>query len=231
MPAFLHDLLVGLSSLFYPRICPCCLSEDSIELCRERWKSIPTIRFIEQVPLYSVHPYDHRAMSVVMAAKERGERLAKDLLATAIASTIDRVVIPHHRSFIIPIPSSKRALRQRGEDFIYQLGRSVSSRTRLRTPLLPALMWKREVADQSRLSERERVANLDQALRIDENEVERLWIHHRLTAQEKVQIILIDDVVTSGSTMRAAISAISHSSLAPRSTLLGVTACHSAKPF
>lgn len=231
MSAFLHDLLDGLSSLFYPRICPCCSREDSIELCRERWQSIPTIRFIDGVPLYSVHPYDHRALSVVMAAKERGERLAKDFLASAIASTIDRIAITGHHVFIVPIPSSKRALRARGEDFILQLARSVSTKTRVRVCLLPLLQWDREVADQARLSERERVSNLNQALRIDEREVERHWINHRLTSQERVQIIVIDDVVTSGSTMRAAISAISHSTLAPRSALLGITACHSAKPF
>jgi predicted amidophosphoribosyltransferase len=107
--------------------------------------------------------------------------------------------------------------------------------------LLPILRWKRLIRDQSELTRVERTENLVDSLEVDEVRACELLCTLGMTsrtttrldgealARRDLRILLIDDVITSGSTMAAAISAISHSSLGVRSTMMGVTACYSAR--
>ena len=183
--------------------------------------------------------YDDRAMSVVLSAKERGERRAKELLVLAISSGIAQLESKRPKEstrIIIPIPSSEPAIRRRGEDFIYVLGKEVLKSIKFVNQdivLLPILRWKRPVRDQSELTIRERIKNLANSLTVDERRLERglrsLGKIDQFTSGRNFEILIIDDVITSGSTMAAAISAISHSSLGVRSTMMGITACYSAR--
>jgi predicted amidophosphoribosyltransferase len=242
---FLVTALRGLGTLFFPNECPYCRAEGihqrEVEAsCLDIWRQRPSIRHIYGVPIYSVVPYDDRAMNVVLAAKERGERRAKELLATSIVSVIERSEIFEsysERFLIIPIPSSERAIRLRGEDFIFELARAVIKEKKVfgfgdsQVLLCPVLRWRREIKDQSALSMQERVKNLSAALEVDERGLQRFFYRNNLSLEQGLHLVLIDDVVTSGSTLAAAISAISHSSLAPHISLIGITSCHSAKPF
>lgn len=245
---FLHSALRGIGSLFFPDLCPCCLREGQRERCIEGWSGGVSTRFIERVPIHSIAAYDDQAMKVVLAAKERGERRAKEFLTIAISSAIDsiRSASPiDAKFFLIPIPSSKRAIRRRGEDFILGLAQRVMNNLGGDLHLLPILRWKRLIRDQSELTRVERMENLVDSLEVDEV---RAWellrtlgitsgftkgittgLEGEASARRDLRILLIDDVITSGSTMAAAISAISHSSLGVRSTMMGVTACYSAR--
>jgi predicted amidophosphoribosyltransferase len=241
---FLLDASSGLSSLFFPRICPFCQGEGGCiaigegnetnergrTVCLDFWNEPPSIRYIDGVPIYSVRPYDDRAMKVVLAAKERGERSARKFLAQAIESVISEKLNGTSPLLLIPIPSTDHAIRKRGEDFILSLARTVARRVRSREILIaPVLRWIRRVEDQSLLSIQERIENLASACQVDEKKVQKWVVRNRLP--ETLEIALIDDVITSGATLSAAISAISHSSLGSRSSLVGITACHSARPF
>jgi len=118
---FLHSASRGIGSLVFPDLCPCCLREGQWESCLALWRSEASLRFIGKVPVISTVAYDDRAMSVVLAAKERGERRAKKFLTLAISTGITRLDFKRPKDslrVIIPIPSSKRAIRRRGEDFI-----------------------------------------------------------------------------------------------------------------
>jgi len=131
------------------------------------------------VPIISIVAYDDRAMSVVLAAKERGERRAKEFIMLAISTGIARLDFKRPEDslrIIIPIPSSKGAIRRRGEDFIHSLAKEVLKTVAIadhRVVLLPILRWKRVIKDQSELTMRERIANLADSLAVDERRLEK----------------------------------------------------------
>lgn len=242
---FIHSAARGISSLVFPDLCPCCLREGEWESCIALWRGDPSLRFIERVPIISTVAYDDRAMSVVLAAKERGERRAREFVIVAISNGIAHVETRKHPEtvrIIVPIPSSEDAIRRRGEDFIQAIAKEVARGMDvegLQVVLLPILRWKRATRDQSELNMRERIANLVDSMEVDEGRLERR-LQRRLrpfsrassmASGRNFEILLIDDVITSGSTMAAAISAISHSSLGVRSTMVGITACYSARGF
>lgn len=227
---YLREGLRGIHSLFFPRHCPYCSLEGvgSCEGCLDQWRSQISIRYIEKIPILSMHPYDPLATSIVLAAKERGEREARRFISTAVQFGIDEVSkrIPPSRELIaVTIPASKRAIRNRGEDFLQEILKGIHPINNGTLLSLPILRWRREVKDQSSLRLNERVINLRDSLYIDQAMV----IQNGLRS-EGVGIILIDDVLTTGATMEAAISAISHSSLGTSSLLAGVTACYSVNP-
>lgn len=237
MSGFLRDAAKGLSTLFFPHTCPFCHGENGCvaiggRRCLDYWVDPPSIRYIGKVPIYSVLPYDDMAMNVVLAAKERGEKRARELLSIAINSVITMRLKGSSPLVVIPIPSTMGAIRKRGEDFILTLVRSISRDVHDREVLVaPVLRWRRNIEDQSLLSLQDRERNLASACEVDEEKVKKWLASTRIPSDIRLEIALIDDVITSGATLTAAISAISHSSLGSRSSLVGITACHSARGF
>ena len=115
---FIGSAMRGIRSLVFPPSCPLCGLEES-EGCPEciaSWRIAPAIRLIDSIPIFSPVIYDARARSVVLAAKERGERLSRTFIVEAISSVVERID-PGAALALIPIPTSKRALRKRGDDF------------------------------------------------------------------------------------------------------------------
>ena len=227
---FLRDGLDGLHSLFFPTRCPYCLLEgvSGCVACLDQWRTKISIRYVEKVPILSMHPYEHRAMSIVLAAKERGERDARTFLSVAIRCGIEAIAerISRERELIIvTIPASKRAIRQRGEDFLQETIKTMNLDTSMCMTWIPLLHWRRDVRDQSSLTLQERLSNLRDSLAVDEG-----LVSLRGLRSSGARVILIDDVLTTGATMSAAISAISHSSLGAPSLIAGVTACYSVNP-
>ena len=226
---FLFEAMTGLHSLLFPLRCPYCEREESkaCEDCLAQWLRTPQTRLVEGVPIFSSHPYDERAMRVVLAAKERGEREARRFIVQSLADLSQRIVAHSGEEiFLVPIPGSTRALRRRGEDVIRELVERVVESSIGNVSSLPILTWSRDVRDQSSLSMRERARNLSGALIVDDSLVVK-----SMKELVRQQLVIVDDVLTSGATMAAAISAISHSSLGRSSLLAGITACYSVNPL
>ena len=175
-----------------------------------------------------MHPYDHQARAILLAAKERGERDARTFISVALQFGVEEIVKrsdPHRQLIIATIPATKRAMRNRGEDFLGEILNEFHPKNEARIRALPLLRWRHEVRDQSSLTLQERSINLRDSLIVDEEVLMR-----RGFRSSGVGVIVIDDVLTTGATMRAAISAISHSSLGASSLMAGVTACYSVNP-
>jgi predicted amidophosphoribosyltransferase len=104
--------------------------------------------------------------------------------------------------FVVPVPSSPKAVRRRGDAPLELLTRAAvaqTARSEHEVTVSPALRLCRRVADQAGLDHRQRAANLERAMEV----------HPRWRASVKgVTCLLTDDVVTTGATLAEASRAL-----------------------
>lgn len=222
----LVDVGYGLRSLIFPELCIVCERELE-EICSEcitPWNLSAGSFKIRDLRIISTVPYGNEVSSVVLKAKEDGLRVAQRLLAQALTKSIlawsNRVNL--RDCVLVPIPSSKKAIRRRGRAFMHPILQI--SINQLQQSGFEGIEWKevlkhtRSVLDQSQLNFEERAANLRNAFHLVKNGRE-------IQAITNKQIILIDDVVTSGATLLSAQSAF----IERKMTVLGAaTACAAA---
>jgi predicted amidophosphoribosyltransferase len=149
-------------------------------------------------------PYAGVAQSLLLAHKERSRTALAAPLGQALALAV-RCLDPPPGCLLVPVPSSRAAVRQRGHDHARRLACSAAGAlARGPTPLdvaaVPLLVPVRRVADQSGLSTAERRANLRGALAVGRRAEGRLV---------GVPVVVVDDVVTTGATLVEATRALS----------------------
>jgi predicted amidophosphoribosyltransferase len=195
-------------------------NDEICSSCLKKWSgSAQKIRF-DSVPTFSTVAYDGEISKVVIKAKEERNRTAQNLLAQAITQSLVslRAVIDVNQYLLVPIPSSKQAIKRRGESFLHPIMKRVieldcQSKTDNRTvgQWAELLSYRKKVRDQATLTSLERQENLRSAFTVS----------HYLDCP----VILVDDVVTTGATLKNAIDALRERKM----TVLGaVTACASA---
>jgi len=151
------------------------------------------------VPVVAAGAYEDALRRAVLAYKERGRRdLARplgELLADAVAAVVGAARPPPAAGLaLIPVPSSRSARAARGGDHLEPLARRAARRCELR--LEPAaLSLVRTPADSAGLAIAERAANLDGAMRAG-------------PPLPGSAALVVDDVVTTGATLREAIRAL-----------------------
>ena len=186
----------------------------------QKWSGLAQkIRF-DSVPTFSTVAYDGEISTVVIKAKEERNRTAQDLLAQAITRSLVslREVIDVNQYLLVPIPSSKQAIKRRGESFLHPIMNRVieldcqrKTDNRMVGQWAELLSYRKKVRDQATLTSLERHENLRSA-----------FIVSRFL---DCPVILVDDVVTTGATLKNAIDALRERKM----TVLGaVTACASA---
>lgn len=215
---FLTSAMRGLRSLVFPPACPLCGLEETegcLE-CLNSWRIAPSIRLIDSIPILSPVGYDNRARAIVLAAKERGDRLSRSFIVEAISSVVQKIR-PDESLALLPIPSSKITLRKRGDDFLARVVDEVAAKDSKRLQRISLLDFRFQVSDQSGLSMRNREKNLDGSLQIIDR-FDQPFPH-------LPSLVIIDDVITTGSTMREAIRALRINS--QLRIIAGVTACRS----
>ncbi|WP_051970266.1 ComF family protein [Kitasatospora azatica] len=157
-------------------------------------------------PVHACTAYRDPVRQLLLAHKERGALgLAGPLgavLAEAVRAALAQAPPPEHPVLLVPMPSARRAVRARGHDATRRLARSAARRLRrhgLPCQVAPVLRPARRVADQAGLGAAERRANLHRALTVPE------LFRESLSGR---QLVLVDDLVTTGATLGEAARAL-----------------------
>jgi ComF family protein len=190
-----------------PTICARC--EVDLDSCR-------TISYISRVPLYSALHYNEAASHLILAAKEDNNRAAAKYLAGLIAMRFGRLhrELGYSEYAFIPVPSSRAADYRRGFAHTVVLSR-LAAELIVREYGVKVLVWPvlrpiRKVADQSQLGASARAKNLDGAFGVKARPV---------IPALGTGIIVIDDLVTTGSTISEVIRALRAAQIEPISSL------------
>lgn len=214
--------MTGLATLTFPRVCIGCskIGELACSECNASLRPNPRQIYGENFKLFSALTYDVVTSKYILAAKEEGNRFAQDLVSQSITSAVAallEVTKLEGPIAIVTIPSSKESIRRRGMDFLRPISQAVCDQLNQDRKIFQTnsvLRITKRVSDQTGLSEIQRSSNLAGAFRVTARD------------HQALPIILIDDVITTGSTLREAVRALQESNL----TVLGAaTACASER--
>lgn len=164
-------------------------------------RGTPVVGEVDGVPFTAAGRYEGPLGRAVVAHKERGRlalvRPLGRLLADAVVGLPGQTVV-----LLVPVPSASAAVRSRGQDHAARLAAAAATELRRRGRgafAVPGLRVVRDVRDQAGLSAAARRANVTGAFAPG----------RRADRLRGVRCVVVDDVVTTGSTLAAAVAAVS----------------------
>ena len=206
-----------LELLYPPRCLGCQLPGCQIcPRCESELESFIKVPRVAGKPLYSALHYNEASSHLILAAKESNDRAAARYLAALTSMRFARLhrEIPRTSYLLVPIPSSRAADFRRGFAHMTVLAkliaRAVESEHHVSCSVSPLLLPTRKVADQSELSARDRALNMNLAFTV--NPKGRI-------PRSGAGIIVVDDLVTTGSTITEAIRALKVANFEPDALL------------
>lgn len=169
------------------------------------------------VPCWALAPYAGPAGRAVLAAKERGRRDLADPLGLALATALAALRAPERPLVLVPAPTRATAARRRGGDPVTRCA-AAATRWLIDSRTLPLLRTNRGVRDSVGLTTRERAHNLRGRI---------MMVHHGAAAAAiaaNAEVILVDDVLTTGATVTESVRVLSRFGVRPRAVLVTCTA-------
>ncbi len=145
------------------------------------------------VPCWSLGGYAGPPRRAVLAAKESGRRDLAAPLGLALARGIGRLRAPDTPLVLVPAPSRRVAARRRGGDPVVRAAR-VAAGCLTDCHLAPVLWAHSEVRDSVGLGAAARRANLEGRI------IGRIPPSSALRTLADADIVLVDDVLTTGAT-------------------------------
>ncbi|WP_433786629.1 ComF family protein [Actinomycetospora sp. CA-101289] len=193
--------LLALADLLLPAPCAGCGRDGErwCAGCRARWRAPALLELPGLPPVLALAPYAGSARAVVLAYKERGRRELARPLAREVAGALRAAAVPP--AAIVPAPSRPAAARARGGDHVLRLARAVVAGSADGADpadgvpcVSRALALGRRAVDS---------VGLDAAARAD-NLARHLRVRPRGLPPPGCAVVLLDDVLTTGATARAA---------------------------
>jgi predicted amidophosphoribosyltransferase len=166
-------------------------------------------------PPWAVADYDGAVRAALLAHKEQGRAaLARPLgealgrsVRAALASPVRPAgpchpvrALPAARVVLVPMPSRRGAVRERGRDPTLAIARQAARLLRGEgrdVSVRPVLRMADSVQDQSGLDAHARAANLRDSVLLPER-----WVAH--LSRPGTRVVLVDDIITTGATLAAA---------------------------
>ena len=209
----LMKFFTELSQLLFPTRCFGCnhLGLSICTACRLEWIPHYYKTHFDSHNVHSAVVYTDTASKIILAAKENGIKGADDLVISAIMHVLNKSKVDPSFLTLIPVPSSKQSQRRRGRSFIVDLTQQISQLSGI--SMKDCLQVSRRVSDQSGLTRMQRSLNMQGAFSAKAGTFLR------------GDVILIDDVVTTGATLREAARALNSQGSHPFGSVSAVTAC------
>lgn len=157
-------------------------------------------------PPWAAAAYDGVVRALLLGHKERGllglRRPLGRLLAVAAAEAVGEPVGGGGRVVLVPVPSRRAVTRARGHDPTARLASSAAALLRAGgadVVAVPLLRSRPGVVDQAGLDAAARAANLAGSMHCPSGGLRRLARRHG-----PVRVVVCDDVITTGATLREA---------------------------
>ena len=213
--------LKGISSLIFPARCISCLSElpsSASNICLPCKKIVGTeTLIINRGPLkiFAGSKYSQATSRIILGAKEGNQTLARNVLVECLERALTKATreisidlsLPSPNIVIIPIPSRNAADRARGYAHIDLLvAQFVKENPQINFRILDCLFHAKKIVDQSTLNIGERELNMRGAFAIEKRYENEIFS----TLNPNTLIFIVDDLVTTGSTVQAANRALNH---------------------
>jgi len=149
------------------------------------------------IPVWAAGPYRSPLRGALVDFKEHGKFSLLDILAHVMAAAVAAAAAANPSVTLVPVPSRPLMRVRRGYDVVAELASGAAAVLRdtgLDARVLPGLSLARAVRDQGSLTGRQRRRNIDGAMRA----------RRHLRAEPT---IIVDDIVTTGSTAAEAVRA------------------------
>lgn len=160
---------------------------------------------------------------VLIAWKEGGASQLTTVLQHHLAVAVSPQLRPNHGVTLVPVPTSRQGQRRRGSDLVEDLARSAARllrRTGADVEVAPALRFARMTRDQADLGAAARRTNLAGAF----------WARQSATLEGR-DLVVVDDIVTTGATLAEAMRALHEAGHAPiGAAVVAATPWHSKEP-
>ncbi|PSL58667.1 putative amidophosphoribosyltransferase [Saccharothrix carnea] len=182
-----------LINLLFPPRCPGC-GTWGVRLCG---RCLALFGMPKRVPgtgppVFALAGYGGAARELVLAFKERGRRELAAVFGALVAAAVPRLPGVGPDPWLVPAPSRASAARARGGSHVLRMARASGFST------VPALAFARGVRDSARLDAASRQVNLAGRVRLVPD----------CLPPPGTPVVLLDDVVTTGSTARACVSVL-----------------------
>jgi len=213
--------LKGIFSLIFPARCISCLSElpsSASNICLPCKRIVGTETLITNrgpLKIFAGSKYSQATSRIILGAKEGNQTLARNVLVECLERALTKATreisidlsLPSPNIVIIPIPSRKAADRARGYAHIDLLvAQFVKENPQINFRILDCLFHAKKIVDQSTLNIGERELNMRGAFAIEKRYENEIF----LTLNPNTLIFIVDDLVTTGSTVQAANRALNH---------------------
>jgi competence protein ComFC len=194
----------SLEELFFPALCYICgneIPEDRKIICRICWHDLPRYsdeNFEKYLPkiyhnLFILYRYDSTACQLIHLLKYERRLSLAVYFAESLVKCFPRLLHEGYH-FLLPVPLYKARKRERGYNQSETVCRFLSPL--IQTPYHKKILIRtRNTKSQTNLNKAQRVKNVDNAFLCN-------------FSLENANILLLDDVITTGSTVNACASAL-----------------------